>query len=675
MHALTPLDDQLSSEFCPSDMFAGTTLIDTVGVGGGGDGTMGNELAVPKEQLKKEEACAHISTTAAHQASTLEREWRFLDTCMARAALVAYPPERDLVGSAPSCVRVVAYSIGPCFRFTPTVARWQARERASLVGSHPSRPGSGAVTVTPQSLTLRSARTDMRFAAPAAFIGELGREQREGLDVARDVQRTRIQRFEANIANPPRRKLLRLLIGSAVVSWCARSQRIGGSMGRNQVTLAALTAVLWAYGALAQEAAVTAFVDVQLVPMDRERVLAHQTVLVRGNTLTAVGAVDRLKVPPQAARVAGHGIAYLLPGLADMHTHVMRTEDLLPYTANGVTTILHMGGAPAELVDHIQDSIDTGETVGPQIFFAFMIDGSPALSRFYVRTPEQARAAVQLAKANGYMFIKVYNNVTAEEFAAIVEEGRRQGLPVIGHGVRSVGLPAALFQGQVMVAHAEEFYYTAFGKHIPNDPVIVSQVVEETFRSGAYVTPNLSTFSTIVRQWGRPQVIREFMQDARIRFMSPDERVDWSDSDYVHNEGDIAPILGFLESFTKALAERGVPLLTGTDSPVIPGMLPGYSIHEDLQRLSAAGLTPFQALSAATRVPEFIAKFVPRTVQFGQIKPGMRADLVLVSANPLLSLESLRQPLGVMSAGRWRTRQQLDALLAQQRSRYEQALQ
>ncbi len=445
---------------------------------------------------------------------------------------------------------------------------------------------------------------------------------------------------------------------------------------RITATLAALAAVFSTHYALAQQAAVTAFIDVQLVPMDREQVLAHQTVLVRGNTITAVGGANRLKVPSEATRVDGHGTAYLLPGLADMHTHVMRSEDLLPYTANGVTTILHMGAAPADFVDHIQESIDAGETVGPQIFFAFMIDGSPALSRFYVRTPEQARAAVQLAKANGYVFVKVYNNLTPEEFAAIIEEGRRQGLPVIGHGVRSVGLPAALIQGQVMVAHAEEFYYTAFANHIPADPAIVRQVVEETFRSGAYVTPNLSTFATIARQWGRPEVIRGFLQDPRIRELSPDERMDWSDSDYVHREGDIAPILTFLASFTKALADRGVPLLTGTDSPVIPGMLPGYSIHEDLQRLTAAGLTPFQALSAATRVPgEFMVRFVPRAMPFGEIKPGMRADLLLVSANPLQSLESIRQPLGVMSAGRWKSRQQLGALLAEQRARYDRVLQ
>jgi len=359
-----------------------------------------------------------------------------------------------------------------------------------------------------------------------------------------------------------------------------------------------------------------------------------------------------------------------------MHTHVMRSEDLLPYTANGVTTILHMGGAPADFVDHIQESIAAGEVVGPQIFFAFMIDGSAALSRFYVRTPEQARAAVQLAKANGYVFMKVYNNLTAEEFAALVDEGRKLGLAVIGHGVRAVGLPAALFQGQVMVAHAEEFYYTAFSHRIPTDADTVKAVVDETFRSGAYVTPNLSTFATIVRQWGKPQVIGEFMRDPRIRFLSPDERIDWSDSDYVRNQGNISPILPFLVRFTKALADRGVPLLAGTDSPVIPGMLPGYSIHEDLQSLVAAGLTPFQALAAATRVPgQFIVKFVPGAAPFGEIKPGTRADLLLVSGNPLQSLEAIRRPLGVMSAGRWRTQRQLDELLAEQKSRYDRVLQ
>lgn len=99
---------------------------------------------------------------------------------------------------------------------------------------------------------------------------------------------------------------------------------------RTRVTLPAL-ALLWTCCAAAQQEAVTAFVDVQVVPMDRERLLAHQTVLVRGTRIAELGAARQIKVPPQALRVDGAGTAYLLPGLADMHTHVMRSEDLLPY--------------------------------------------------------------------------------------------------------------------------------------------------------------------------------------------------------------------------------------------------------------------------------------------------------------------------------------------------------
>jgi Amidohydrolase family len=440
--------------------------------------------------------------------------------------------------------------------------------------------------------------------------------------------------------------------------------------------------ILWAIALTAftvpgmtQTSAVTALVDVHVVPMDRERVLDHQTVLVSGPQLVRIGPVHSVAVPVGALRIEGRGRLYVAPGLADMHTHAMRPDDLLPYVANGVTTILHMGGAPADFVDGIQDDIDRGAVVGPQVIFAFMVDGSSELARLYVRTPEQARASVQLAKANGYRFVKVYNNLSSEEFAAIVDEGRRQGLPVIGHGVRSVGLPQALFEGQVMVAHAEEFFYTAFHNRIPSDQAVVSEVVEQTYRSGAYVTPNLSTFATIAKQWGKPQELQTFLQDPRTRFLSPNERLDWSQFDYVRRQGDITPILTFLKTFTKALADRGVPLLAGTDSPGIPGMLPGYSIHEDLQALTEAGLTPYQALAAATRTAgEFMARYAAGIPRFGRVEAGMRADLIVLDADPLQSISALEHPVGVMSAGRWRTREKLDELMAAQRATFEALL-
>src|SRR4029077_17090395 len=123
--------------------------------------------------------------------------------------------------------------------------------------------------------------------------------------------------------------------------------------------------------------------------------------------------------------------------------------------------------------------------------------------------------------------------------------------------------------------------------------------------------------------------------------------------------------VAFLKHFIKALSDAGIPLVTGTDTPVIPGLVPGFSLQDALRRLEEAGLTRYQVLSAATRVPgEFIQKYVPGSEPFGTIAPGSRADLVLSAGNPLDDLSTLRTPLGVMVRGRWFTGAQLQELLA-----------
>ncbi len=128
----------------------------------------------------------------------------------------------------------------------------------------------------------------------------------------------------------------------------------------------------------------------------------------------------------------------------------------------------------------------------------------------------------------------------------------------------------------------------------------------------------------------------------------------------------------FLRTFVVALHEAGVPLMTGTDSPVIPGMYPGYSLHHDIQTLIDIGLTSYQALTAATRTPgEFIAKYVPTADRFGIVEAGMKADLIMVSANPLEDIETLKSPLGVMSAGRWYSDVELEAVLADQKAKFD----
>jgi tetratricopeptide (TPR) repeat protein len=173
----------------------------------------------------------------------------------------------------------------------------------------------------------------------------------------------------------------------------------------------------------------------------------------------------------------------------------------------------------------------------------------------------------------------------------------------------------------------------------------------------------------ISRQWGKPDVVAGFLQKPEIRVMRPFWRRAWADSDYAKRGGNLDGKLEFLRGFTKALHDGGVRLLLGTDSPDIPGVEAGFSIHDDLAQLVLSGLTPFQALECGTRIAgEFIGEFVPDAEPFGTIEIGQRADLLLVERNPLEDVANVRAPLGVMVRGRWLPREEiarrLDAMAA-----------
>lgn len=427
----------------------------------------------------------------------------------------------------------------------------------------------------------------------------------------------------------------------------------------------------------AEETAVIAFIDVNVVPMDRERVLTRQTVLVRGDRIDTIGAVDRIAIPENATLVQGHGRSWLLPGLADMHTHVSTGEDAALYAAAGVTTVLQMGGeGRIEPVPVLREALKGG--LAPQVFFSFMVDGAqPQAGGWPVHSVAEARFAVQVAKDRHYDFIKVYNGLTPEEFDAIVDEGLRQGLPVIGHGVRSIGVPNALLRGQVMVAHAEEFYYTAFGNK-PDESLIAS-VVADTKRSGAYVTANLSFLDAIDRQWGKPATRAQMLTDPLVKYMSAVTRIlQWESPrrNYAALKGSFPMPIPFMRKFVGELSRAGVQLLSGTDSPLIPGLVPGAGINEELRAMVESGLSNFEALSTATRTPgEFIARYVPGSFRFGVVEPGARADLLMVATNPLDKLESLRAPLGVMQNGKWWPAARIAEILEQNRRSMDAAIQ
>ncbi len=414
--------------------------------------------------------------------------------------------------------------------------------------------------------------------------------------------------------------------------------------------------------------AVTAFVRVNVLPMDGERTLRDQVVIVSDGRIQSIG--NGLRPPAGARIIDGGGTAWLLPGLADMHVHAASREELALMLANGITTALDMGEAPNAMIGRTRAAVERGELPGPRLYAALAVDGSPRYGHLVVATPESARWAVRLANANGYEFIKVYNGLSPEVFAALVAEARAVGLGVVGHNVESIGIERQIAGGLAMVAHLEEFLYGYFR---PPDGADASAAPEATEidraiallrRSGTVVTADLATFRTIASQWGRPERIDRFLSAPEARFLSPGDRVAWRHSGYVRRQGSLEARAAFLARFAKRLADAGLPIVAGTDAPTIPGLVSGFALHRNLAALEQAGLSRFQVLEVATRTPgAFIAALRPQAPRFGTIAVGHRADLLLVAANPLDGLATLQSPLGVMAGGHWHDAAALLALL------------
>ena len=422
----------------------------------------------------------------------------------------------------------------------------------------------------------------------------------------------------------------------------------------------------------------TAFIHVNVVPMDRERVLRDQTVIVAGDRIAAIGR--DVAVPKEASVIDGKGTAYLSPGLADMHTHSETRNDLAVYLANGVTTVLQMGGARAGFVDSIVPGVNGGAIPGPHVYASFLVDGSTDYNGFVIKTPAEARAIVGLAKTNGYDFMKVYVGLAPDVFDALADEGRRLGMPLVGHGITAVRLERQLAEGQVLVAHAEEFFYTFFtprGVEETDTPPDTSRIPSATALAKKYnatVTADLATYAAIAHQISHPDVVASFLVRPESAYLAPNDRLAWQTSSYVRKTAKLEAKLEFLRKLVKAMADAGIELVAGTDAPAVPGMLPGFSLHDDLDELEASGLTRFQVLSTATRAP---GTFIQRTkggVPFGEVAPGYRADLILSADDPLAKLATLRTPLGVMVRGQWRDAATLRALSDGVRESYRRAV-
>jgi imidazolonepropionase-like amidohydrolase len=448
--------------------------------------------------------------------------------------------------------------------------------------------------------------------------------------------------------------------------------------------LIAALAIAAAFGTATGSAAtsdVVAFVDVTVIPMTRNELRRHQTVLVEGERIVAMGPSDRVRVPKGARTIAGVN-RYLLPGLIDMHVHFRRqpsdsdaafsrfpdyrerNDDMgVLFVANGVTSVRQMHGHPVgdELVARSR-----GDWLGPTIYSTGpMTDGSPPIHPYArtVTTTEDAKRVVSEDKAKGYVAVKVYDALSLPVYEAIVAAAAAANMDVVGHVPEAVGLARAIAARQATIEHSDSFPYSLQPGAYTSNPNATSwhdlyQGVDQS---------KLTTFADELRRagiWTCPTVVVTLLDSAdyerapETRYVPAAFRTALHEHWTPMSEAQVEEQRAFALALVRRLHERGAGLLLGTDTYLV---VPGFSAIRELGYFAAAGLSPFEALQTGTINA---ARALHQQDAVGTVEVGKRADLLLLEGNPLVDLSNMKLVGGVMLRGRWLPKSELQDRLA-----------
>jgi imidazolonepropionase-like amidohydrolase len=422
---------------------------------------------------------------------------------------------------------------------------------------------------------------------------------------------------------------------------------------------------------------VTAFIGVNVVPMDGDRVVERQTVLVQNRHIVAFGPADDVDVPEGAVEIDAAG-KYLMPGLAEMHGHLPSpdmpaavTENVLfLYVANGVTTVRGMQGNPSQIA--LRERIDRGELLGPRLVL-----GSPSMSGQSVATVGDAQRLVREYQQAGFDLLKVHEDLTSEVYDAIATTARDVGIPFAGHVTDHVGLFHALSSGQTTIDHLDNYVEAlvpegAGPDEAPGlrgaeklltliDESRIPRLVDATLEADASVVPTMVLWESGIYAT-RPSA-ELLAERAEVRYMpkdvvgrwvaAVDERIAQSDPESLRQLAELR------RRILSALHQGGVRILLGTDSPQIFSV-PGFSIHREMELYVSLGMTPFEVLSSGTRV---VGDYFGEN--FGSIAVGESADLMLVDGNPLEDVKNVSRISGVMARGRYLSREEIEKRLSE----------
>jgi hypothetical protein len=425
---------------------------------------------------------------------------------------------------------------------------------------------------------------------------------------------------------------------------------------------------------------ITAFTKVHLVPMTGEKIVESQTVQVKGDRIFKIGPSNQIIIPRNAKVIDGQG-AYLMPGLADMHVHLRNDwplSQLDMYLANGVTTVRDLDGRDFML--KWRDDIKAGKRSGPTIYI------SAKTIRGYEKNPPE----LVLKHKPGYDCIKLYSYLSTEDFQKVMELTKKHQLYTIGHIPFAVGLNGAIAGGMDEIAHVEELSFELIDfdrtKNLnPEEwlPYIINNAMQQNKMSLGFnmndlnndQSERLSSIINKLKSANIPVCTTLVVDDVIVqKLFEPDEFLARPQSTYLPQKykqaflqgkekhqiqfkgiKDLAPFKYQLDKILLVELHRaGIPLVLGTDAGTgAMGIVPGFSIHDELRILVKNGFTPYEAILAGTvNASKVVAAMTGRN-DFGTIEVGKRADFILVNKNPLEDITHIRNNRGVMAGGEW----------------------
>ena len=377
-------------------------------------------------------------------------------------------------------------------------------------------------------------------------------------------------------------------------------------------------------------------------------------IVVEGDRIKAVGTPAQLAAPPGAQIIRLNGRT-VLPGLIDGHVHLRdyQVPMFLPY---GITTIADIHNDTAWSIAE-RDALNSGRIKGPRMFVSGARVtgplGPPTTDGSFVRTPEEARAYVRKLKAAGVDHVKVDLTLTDDQLRAVIEECNAVGLRLLGH---TQNIRKAVEMGFKHMEHTDTMARALLaeqGREVPRgtspesliDPKDFLPIIDYLVKQGVYVNPTLvlvwSASTPRAAEWAKAHV--PIANDPALAFVPANAKAAWGREPGRPREG-----YPNVAEFLRKYSEAGGKVLAATDTGCCEQIVPGVSLHEEMQMLVDMGIPPMKAIQGATL---WSAEVIGRDKDIGSVQPGKLADFTIVEGNPLADIAATRQVRQVIKGG------------------------